>query len=150
MVEDAEWVGEPEGSGLYGAPVPRAHKSLRVWEAGLELADAVYTATAAFPVEERFGLAAQMRRAAVSIPSNIAEGAARASNAEFLRFLHTARGSLAELDTQMEIARRRGYLTDDVLHRLSDLIEEVGRTLQGLIARRRQIGAEKEARAKGV
>jgi four helix bundle protein len=148
MVEDAEWVGEPEEGSSYGSPAPKAHRNLRVWQAGTELADVIYAATSGFPTEERFGLAAQMRRAAVSVPSNIAEGAARASNAEFLRFLHTARGSLAELDTQMEIARRRGYMTDDVLHRLSDLIEEVGRTLQGLIARRRQIGAEKEARVK--
>jgi four helix bundle protein len=148
MEDKAEWVGEPDDEIPYGAPLPRAHRNLRVWQAALELADAVYAITSAFPAEERFGLASQMRRAAVSVPSNIAEGAARSSNAEFLRFLHVARGSLAELDTQLVIARRREYLTEDALHRVTELIEEVGRTLQGLIARRKQVAADQEARAK--
>lgn len=117
---------------------PKPHRNLRVWQAAMELADAVYSATARFPAQERYGLATQMRRAAVSVPSNIAEGAARASNAEFLQFLHTARGSLAELDTQIEIAQRRDYLTPEVQELLRQLLDEVGRTLQGLIARRRR------------
>jgi len=148
MANEVEWVAEPEEEPAYGSPLPRAHRSLRVWEAGLELADAVYAATSSFPTEERFGLASQMRRAGVSIPSNIAEGAGRASNADFLRFLHTARGSLAELDTQLEIARHRGYLPADVLRRLNDLMGEVGRTLQGLIRHRKRIAAEQEAKAR--
>jgi len=105
----------------------------------MELADVIYSATARFPAQERFGLASQMQRAAVSVPSNIAEGAARASNAEFLQFLHAARGSLAELDTQVEIARRRKYLAAEVHERLSALLDEVGRTLHGLIVRRRRL-----------
>ncbi|MFB3882338.1 MAG: four helix bundle protein [Armatimonadota bacterium] len=134
---------EDESGSWAGAP--RAHRNLRVWQAGLELAEVVYALTAAFPSDERYGLAGQMRRAAVSVPSNIAEGAARASNAEFLRFLHAARGSLAELDTQMEIAHRRGYLKEDEVRRVAPLMQEVGRTLQGLIARRKRIAAEQEA-----
>jgi len=85
-----------------------------------------------------------MQRAAVSIPSNIAEGAARDSNAEFLRFLHTARGSLAELDTQFEIARRRAYLTEEASRQASVLMEEIGKTLQGLISRRRHIAVQQK------
>jgi four helix bundle protein len=111
----------------------------------MELADTVYALTTAFPSDERYGLAAQMCRAAVSVASNVAEGAARASNAEFLRFLHAARGSLAELDTQIEIARRRGYLNQEGLRSAGRLIEEVGKTLQGLIARRKRIAMEQEA-----
>ena len=106
----------------------------------MELADAVYGAIARFPAHERCALAAQMQRAAVSVPSNIAEGAARASNAEFLQFLHAARGSLAELDTQVEIARRRNHLTTEIHGRLAALLDETGRTLQGLIAHRRRVG----------
>jgi four helix bundle protein len=108
----------------------------------MELADAVYGATARFPAHERYVLVAQMQRAAVSVPSNIniAEGAARASNAEFLQFLHAARGSLAELDTQVEIARRRKCLTTEIHGRLAALLDETGRTLQGLIAHRRRVG----------
>jgi four helix bundle protein len=106
----------------------------------MELADAVYGATARFPAHERCALAAQIQRAAVSVPSNIAEGAARASNAEFLQFLHAARGSLAELDTQVEIARRRNHLTTEIHGRLAALLDETGRTLQGLIAHRRRVG----------
>jgi len=129
---------------------PKPHKNLRAWQAAMELADAVYHATAAFPAHERYGLASQMQRAAVSVPSNMAEGAARRSGAEFLNFLHAARGSLAELDTQVEIARRRGYLTIETHEQLSCLIDEVGRTLQGLIAHyRRKIadGKPRGARA---
>lgn len=136
---------EQEGSHSQNVGAPRAHRNLRVWQSGLELADVVYALTTKFPSEERYGLAAQMRRAAVSIASNVAEGAARASNAEFLRFLHAARGSLAELDTQIEIARRRRYLDDEGLGRAGRLIEEVGKTLQGLITRRRRIAMEQEA-----
>jgi four helix bundle protein len=145
---DEFWVGEPGADGSYGTPLPRAHRDLRVWQAAMELADAVYEATASFPAQERFGLASQMQRAAVSVPSNIAEGAARYSNTEFLRFLHMARGSLAELDTQVVIARRRSYLTDEAVSRLTELMEEVGRTLQGLLARRKQIAAEQEVKTK--
>ena len=99
--------------------------------------EAVYRATDQFPAQERYGLAAQMQRAAASVPANIAEGAARATVGEFLQSLHTARGSLAELDTQVEIAQRRAYLSPEAHTRLVALLDEVARTLQGLIAHRR-------------
>jgi four helix bundle protein len=79
-------------------------RDLKVWSEGVQLARAVYRRTAEFPSQERFGLAAQMRRAAVSVPSNIAEGSVRRSRRDFCRFLEIALGSLAEIETQLEIA----------------------------------------------
>lgn len=90
-------------------------RELDVWHLGVELAETVYRVTARFPKAELFCLTAQMRRAAVSIPSNIAEGQARDSTKEFLHFLSISRGSLAELDTQLELAIRLDY-TDSDLH----------------------------------
>ncbi|HEY8010685.1 MAG TPA: four helix bundle protein [Rudaea sp.] len=88
------------------------HYKLEVWQEPMRLVRDVYSATRQLPDEERFGLTAQMRRAAVSIPSNIAEGAARGSKAEFVRFLLIARGSLTELDTQLWLCKDLGYLDD--------------------------------------
>lgn len=87
----------------------RKHYDLRVWQDAIQLVTRVYRETASFPPDERFGLISQMRRAAVSIPSNIAEGAARETRRDFLRFLNYARGSLAELETQWLIGRELGY-----------------------------------------
>lgn len=88
----------------------RPHHRLRVWKDAVELVNAVYKITAAFPADEKFGLTSQMRRAAISIPSNVAEGAARETRKEFLHFLVMARGSLSELETQYRIAAELGYL----------------------------------------
>jgi len=88
----------------------KCYRDLEVWRLGLDLVETVYRCTAEFPKSEIFGLRAQMRSAAVSIPSNIAEGQARSSSKEFLRFLSIALGSLAELATQFELAHRLGYL----------------------------------------
>ena len=88
----------------------RRHHDLQVWQEGMSLAKDVYAATAAFPREEIYGLTSQMRRAAVSIPSNVAEGAARSSKKEFLQFLVIARGSLMELETQIILSRDLGYI----------------------------------------
>jgi four helix bundle protein len=96
-----------------GDTVARKHHELRVWQEAMALVKAVYLATTAFPREERFGLTAQMRRSAVSVPSNIAEGAARATRKEFLHFLAVARGSLSELDTQVRIAIDLDFLPND-------------------------------------
>ena len=83
-----------------------SHKDLQVWNRAMLLAEAIYRLTAALPPAERFGLTAQMRRAAVSVPSNIAEGAARGSSAEFARYATIALGSLAELETQLMLVDR--------------------------------------------
>ena len=85
------------------------HKDLDVWKKGMELVERVYSMSRAFPDSERFGLTSQIRRAAVSIPSNISEGAARKSDKELLQFLSIAIGSLAELETQYLIAIRLGF-----------------------------------------
>jgi len=87
-------------------PHVATHKDLDVWQAAMDLAVAIYSVTKRLPDSERFGLIAQMRRAAVSVPSDIAEGAARGSSAEFARFLTIAKGSLAELETQLELVER--------------------------------------------
>jgi four helix bundle protein len=106
------------------------HKDLIVWQKSIALACKVYAATRTLPREERFGLSSQLRRAAVSIPSNIAEGSARRSRAEFMQFLHIARGSLSEIETQALIAADQGFLQSPSL--LED-ISEVGRLLNGLL-----------------
>jgi len=91
---------------------------LKVWQLGMELAETCYRLSAKLPLQDRFGLAAQIRRAAISIPSNIAEGAARNSSAEFARFLSIARGSLSELETQLLLAERLELLqSDEAVHR---------------------------------
>ena len=102
-----------------------SHRNLRVWQRGITLAEEVYAATARFPSAETIGLTSQMRRAAVSVPANIAEGHARGTAGEFARSLRTSRGSLAELDTHIEIASRRRYLAPDQAVRLSKLVEEL-------------------------
>ena len=109
----------------------RTFRDLIVWRRAIELAKAVYQATRAMPETERFGLIAQMRRAAVSVPSNIAEGNARHTLKDYIHFLSVARGSLAELETQITIARELNMLNDP--HPLVDLLSETDRLLQGLI-----------------
>ena len=88
----------------------KSHRDLLVWQKAVELALHLYEITKNFPPEERFGLTSQMRRAAVSIPSNIAEGAARDSHKEFIRSLYTALGSLAELETQLLLSKELGFV----------------------------------------
>jgi len=97
------------------------HKDLVVWQLAIDLVARIYDATRALPREERFGLISQMRRAAVSIPANIAEGAARGSRADFARFILIARGSLAELETLLIVAERLEFLptVEDLLHLLT-------------------------------
>jgi four helix bundle protein len=97
------------------------HKDLDIWKMGIELVEEVYKITAEFPKEEIYGLTNQMRRASVSIPSNISEGAARSSKKEFIKFLYVALSSLAELETQVLISEKLGYLTN---HNLMELIEK--------------------------
>jgi four helix bundle protein len=110
----------------------RCFRDLIVWQKAMMLAETIYSVTGRLPKEELFGLARQMRRAAVSVASNIAEGQARRSRKEFLQFLSHARGSLAELETQIILATRLAYVTTDTEASLISAIDEVGRLLNGL------------------
>lgn len=114
----------------------RPHKKLKVWQESVELAKLIYAVTEEFPTSEKFGLVMQMRRAAVSIASNIAEGSARMSNREKLQFYGVARGSLSELDTQIEISRQLGFLKKQ--SGVADKMDSVGLLLYGLIESRRR------------
>lgn len=109
----------------------RAHHDLQVWQLGMRLVKDIYALTAGFPDHERFGLCSQMQRAAVSIPSNIAEGAARSGDREFLQFLSIARGSLSELETQVMICSELAYVRED--KEVLDLINETYAKLSALI-----------------
>jgi four helix bundle protein len=110
----------------------KSYRELLVWQKSIELAERIYAASKGFPKEESYGLTSQMRRAAVSIPSNIAEGAAREGTGEFLQFLSTARGSLAELETQLLLTERLGYLKAAQVRELEKACDEIGRMLSGL------------------
>ena len=109
------------------------YKDLIAWKKGMELVAIIYDATDGFPSHEQFGLVSQLRRAAVSVPSNIAEGKAHYSNRDFVRYLRHARGSLAEIETQVLIAEQRKYLTDATAAKLTQQLDELGRILSGLI-----------------
>ncbi|MCL5429520.1 MAG: four helix bundle protein [Chloroflexi bacterium] len=110
------------------------YKDLLVWQKGMDLAFQVYLLTAKFPNIETYGLKSQLQRAAVSIPSNIAEGQARGgTNTEFDRFIRIAIGSLAELDTQLELSIRLGYLTNDAAQVAFALALELRKMLFGLL-----------------
>jgi len=100
----------------------KSYRDLEVWRLGLDLVETIYRCTTEFPKSEIYGLAAQMRRAAVSVPSNIAEGQARTSSREFLHFLSFAIGSLAELATQIELASRLGYMEAEAALTQSELL----------------------------
>jgi four helix bundle protein len=105
---------------------------LEVWQKAIEFADLVYSVTKSFPDNERFGLTNQMRRAAVSVSSNLAEGSSRFSNADFVRFLEIGTGSLFEVVSQAFIGRRQGFLTEPEFQQLYAAAEEQGRMLSGL------------------
>jgi four helix bundle protein len=100
----------------------------------MELVTAIYRATATFPRDELFGITSQLRRAAVSVPSNIAEGQGRLSEKEFRHFLGQSRGSLMEVETQLQIAENLGYLPKEQTAALMTSCSEVGRILNGLLA----------------
>jgi len=109
----------------------KSFRDLDVWHLGVELAETVYRVTAEFPKSELFALSSQMRRAAVSIPSNIAEGRSRDSTREFLHFLSISKGSLAELETQLELAIRLDY-TGSELHAARTQTEVLGKKINRL------------------
>src|SRR5271170_6648614 len=111
-----------------------SYKDLIAWRKAMDLVTEIYRATRAFPREELYGLTNQLRRAAVSVPSNIAEGQARFSRKEFHHFLSHARGSLVEIETQLMIAQNLEYLSPQQVRLLLDKASELGRVLNGLIA----------------
>jgi four helix bundle protein len=123
------------GSQLSGKVMKtKSYKDLKVWQKSIELTVLVYDLTKTFPKEEMYGLTSQIRRAAVSVPSNIAEGCERFSMRDYIRFLRTSKGSLAELETQLYIAVRLNYLTTESYFRFNQQASEIGRMLNGLIS----------------
>ncbi len=111
----------------------KSYKELDVWKKGIEIVDVVYKMTGTFPKEERYGLATQMQRAAVSIVSNIAEGFARQHTKEYQQFCYIALGSCAELETQLIIAQRRNYVSSEAFSELEDYVDHESRMLMNLI-----------------
>jgi len=110
----------------------RPHEKLDVWKKAIDFVVAIYRATDSFPKEEKFGLTSQLRRAAVSIPANIAEGAGRKSSKEFGHFLSNSQGSASEVDTELLIANRLTYLQETNYLSLRSALDEIGRMLTGL------------------
>ena len=111
---------------------PQNYKDLVVWQKGIELAKIVYRLSAKFPGEEKFGLVAQMRRAAISIPSNIAEDQARHTTGEFIQFISHAEGSVAELSTQLVLATELRFSSSEAAEPALELTEHLRRMLNGL------------------
>ena len=116
------------------------YKDLIVWQKGIALAKTIYQLTSKFPAEEKFGLVAQMRRAAVSIPSNIAEGQARHTTGEFIQFISHAEGSTAELETQLILSIELAFAAQDNAKAPFILLDEIRRMLNGL---RRELSGTK-------
>lgn len=108
------------------------YQDLKVWQLGIRITRAVYEITSTFPENEKYGLVSQLRRSAVSIPSNIAEGHSRDSKRELLRFVSIAKGSLAELETQLIIAKKLGFGDAAEIDQLTEILQEEGRMLSGL------------------
>ena len=111
----------------------RAHHELKAWTQALQLVREIYAATSTFPPQEQFGLTAQLRRAAVSVPSNIAEGAARGTAKEFAQFLVIARASLSEIETQLIIPKDLGYLSPEKHDELADTADTTFALVGGLL-----------------
>jgi four helix bundle protein len=109
------------------------YKNLKVWADGVNFVVEIYKITARYPKEEKFGLVSQMRRAAVSIPSNIAEGATNRSKKEFSKFIRIAKGSLSELETQIIISFKLGFITEKSYNKIIEQSEQISRMLAGLV-----------------
>lgn len=110
-----------------------SYRNLEVWQKAINLAESIYQVTGGFPAKETFGLTSQLRRCAVSIASNIAEGQARQSRKEFQHFLHISLGSIAELETQLIIAQKISYLSEANLNENLSLSSEIARMIKGLV-----------------
>jgi four helix bundle protein len=113
-------------------PKASSFRDLDAWKVAMDLVTEIYAVSRSFPSDERFGLTSQLRRAAVSIPANIAEGNARQSRAEYRHFVSIARGSLAEVETELEIARRLTYVDDSQLGKIDEYTTRVGQMLTRL------------------
>ena len=111
----------------------RNYRDLIAWQRAMDLVEAVYTATRSFPKEELYGLTSQIRRASVSIASNVAEGHGRSGGREFAHRLSIAHGSLCEVETQLEIAARLGYISNDRMEEILLLAIETGKLINGLM-----------------
>ncbi len=128
----------------------KPHRGLEVCRRSVDLVTEVYRLTEAFPEREEYTLSSQMRRSVVSIPSNIAEGAARNTRKEFVNFLHMAQASLSELDTQLEIAHRLAYLEDLARSKSENTMQQVDKMLCGLIKSLKERGVKsKQSGMKG-
>jgi len=103
---------------------PKPHRNLVAWQKGMDLVIEVYKLTGDFPDRERYGLISQMRRASLSVPSNIAEGAADRTHSQFSQFLSNALGSLNEIDTQLELSYRLGYISEEKFNHIGALLDE--------------------------
>ena len=114
------------------------YHDLKVWQGAMELTTKIYRITRKFPAEEMYGLSTQLRRAAISVPSNIAEGKGRSSDKELLQFLSHARGSMYEVQTQLEIAELLSFLTKTDYEEVRQQADAVGRILNGMIAKFRE------------
>jgi four helix bundle protein len=111
----------------------RNFKDLKIWQRGIELAKLIYQITSNYPSVEKYGIVSQMRRAAVSFPSNIAEGFMRRHNKEYKQFLHIALGSLAELETQIVISKELFFITTEHCTAVLSCIDELNKMTTGLI-----------------
>ena len=127
----------------------RSHRDLEAWQVAMDLVDCVYRLTDVFPDRERYGLQSQLRRAGVSVPSNIAEGQARPIPAA-LNHLSIALGSLAEIDTQMEIARRRNYVDHTKLETFSALLASTSKLIRGLARAKKLLLVTKTSQRAGA
>lgn len=110
----------------------RPHCKLDVWGQSIDFVTEIYKLTSLFPDSEKYGLVSQLRRAAISIPSNIAEGAARGGRKEFLNFLSIAQGSAAEVETQLIISQKLGYMSEETLDKFLKLAEVISKMISGL------------------
>jgi four helix bundle protein len=110
------------------------HKDLRVWQQSIEMVTSIYMLTQTFPKEELFGLVSQMRRASVSVPSNIAEGYARGTDKEKLHFLRVSSGSMSEVETQLMLSLNLGYINQEKYNELAEAISSIWKQLNALIS----------------
>ncbi|MFC1837597.1 four helix bundle protein [Thermodesulfobacteriota bacterium] len=116
----------------------KPHKNLKAWQLAMDIVEKIYSTTESFPPDEKFSLVSQLRRCAISVPSNIAEGAARNTKKEFANFLHISQGSLSELDTQLELSLRLQYIDKDTWEKLDNMLIEEDKIISGLIRSQRK------------